>query len=350
MREYSSEDDGLATPWHMVHLGARAVGGAGLVMAEATAVSPVGRLTPSCPGIWSDAHVDAWRPITKFIADRGATSGIQIAHGGRKASHTEPWNTPKRNLGLDEKGWQIVGPSAIPFDESFGMPHELTKPEIAEITQQFVDGALYSLEAGFKIVELHFAHGYLASSFMSPISNQRTDEYGGSLENRCRFALETIRAIRKAIPESAPLFVRISSSEFVEGGWDIDDSVQLAKWMKDAGVDLVDASAGGNNANQVLELKPGYQVPFADAIRNQAGIMTGAVGLITEAHQAENILEAGQADAVFIGREMMRNPYWALYAQTQLEGRSEAWPKQYRPASYDFEYTGPVGSGVPTSV
>jgi 2,4-dienoyl-CoA reductase-like NADH-dependent reductase (Old Yellow Enzyme family) len=343
MCEYSCEDDGLATDWHMVHLGARAVGGAGLVMAEATAVIPAGRLTPSCPGIWSDAHVDAWRPITQFIAAQGSTSAIQIAHGGRKASHTEPWSTPKRNLGPDEKGWQIVGPSSIQFDESFGTPKELTKQEIAEITQHFVDGALYSLEAGFKIVELHFAHGYLASSFMSPLSNNRTDEYGGSLENRCRFALETIRAIRKAIPESAPLFVRISSSEFVEGGWDIDDSVQLSKWMKDAGVDLVDASAGGNNANQVLELKPGYQVPFADAIRNQAGIMTGAVGMITEARQAEDILEAGQADAVFIGREMMRNPYWALYAQAQLDGKSKNWPKQYRPSSFDFSYAGPGG-------
>jgi len=222
------------------------------------------------------------------------------------------------------------------------MPKELTKEEIAKIIQQFVDGALYSLEAGFKVVELHFAHGYLASSFMSPLSNNREDEYGGSLENRCRFALETIAAIRKEIPESSPLIVRISSSEFVEGGWDIDDSVQLSKWMKDLGVDLVDASAGGNNPNQVLETSPGYQVPFADAIRDQAGIMTGAVGLITEAQQAEDILQAGQADAVIIGRELMRNPYWALYAQAQLDGKSENWPKQYRPSSFDFTYAGPT--------
>jgi len=330
----------------MVHLGSKAVGGAGLVMAEATAVTPIGRLTPSCPGIWSDAHVDAWRPITQFISAQGSVPAIQIAHGGRKASYTTPWDTPKRNLNESEGGWQIVGPSSIQFDESYGVPKELTKQEIAETTQQFVDGALYSLEAGFEVVELHFAHGYLASSFMSPISNQRTDEYGGSLENRCRFALETIAAIRKAIPESAPLIVRISSSEWVEGGWNIDDSVQLAKWMKDAGVDLVDASAGGNNPNQVLDPTPGYQVPFADAIRNQAGIMTGAVGLITYAQQAEDILQAGQADAVFIGREIMRNPYWPLYAQAQLDGESENWPKQYRPASFDFAYTGPVGPDV----
>jgi 2,4-dienoyl-CoA reductase-like NADH-dependent reductase (Old Yellow Enzyme family) len=342
MCEYSCGTDGLATPWHMVHLGSKAAGGTGLVMAEATAVSPVGRLSPSCAGIWSGAHVDAWRPVTDFITSQGSVPAIQIAHGGRKGSYTEPWNTPKRNLDESENGWQIVGPSAIPFDESFGTPKELTTQEIAEITQQFVDGALYSLEAGFKVIELHFAHGYLASSFMSPLSNTRTDEYGGSLENRSRFALETIKAIRKAIPESAPLLVRISSSEFVENGWDIDDSVQLAKWMKDAGVDLIDASAGGNNAKQVLKLSPGYQVPFSDAIRNQAGIMTGAVGLITDAQQAEDILQAGQADAVFIGREIMRNPYWSLYAQAKLDGKSENWPVQYKPASMDFSYTGPT--------
>lgn len=325
----------------MVHLGSKAVGGAGLIVAEATAVSPVGRLTPSCLGIWSDAHVDALRPITEFISSQGAVPGIQIAHGGRKASHSEPWNQPKRDLGPDEGGWQIVGPSAIPFDESFGMPEELTRQGIADITQEFVDGALRSLDAGFKVVELHFAHGYLASSFMSPLSNHRTDEYGGSLENRCRFALETIKAVRKSIPESVPLFVRISSSEFVEGGWDIDDSVQLSKWMKDAGVDLVDASGGGNSPHQVLELKPGYQVPFADAIRNESGIMTAAVGLITDAEQAEAILEAGEADAVFVGREIMRNPYWPLYAQAQLDGKSGSWPRQYTPSTFEGTYAGP---------
>jgi 2,4-dienoyl-CoA reductase-like NADH-dependent reductase (Old Yellow Enzyme family) len=221
------------------------------------------------------------------------------------------------------------------------MPRELTKPEIATITQNFVDGALRSLDAGFKVIELHFAHGYLASSFMSPLSNHRTDEYGGSLENRSRFALETIKAVRAAMPDSAPLFVRISSSEFIEGGWSIEDSVQLSKWMKDAGVDLVDVSAGGNSVDQVVNLKPGYQVPFADAIRNQVGIMTGAVGLITEAQQAEDILEADQADVVFIGREIMRNPYWPLYAQAQLDGKSVNWPEQYKSASFDCGYTGP---------
>ena len=342
MCEYSCDDDGMATDWHMVHLGSKAAGGTGLVMAEATGVSPEGRITPSCLGIWSDAHVDALRPITIFISGQGSVPAIQIAHAGRKASHTEPWNPLSRHLEMDEGGWQSVAPSAIPFDETFGIPKELTKQEIAEVTQSFVDASLRSLDAGFKVIELHFAHGYLASSFMSPLSNYREDEYGGSLENRCRFALETIAAVRKAIPDSTPLFVRISASEFVEGGWDIDDSVQLSKWMKDAGVDLVDTSAGGNSANQVLDLKPGYQVPFAEAIREEAGIMTGAVGLITEAQQAEAILEAGQADAVFLGREIMRNPYWALYAQAQLDGGSNNWPVQYERSAFDGKYAGPV--------
>ena len=342
MCEYSCDGDGIATNWHMVHLGSKAVGGSGLVMAEASAVSPVGRLTPSCLGIWSDAHVDALRPITEFISSQGSIPAIQIAHGGRKGSHSEPWNQPKRNLEEDEGGWQIIGPSDIPFDESFGMPKEMTKQEIADVTQEFVDGALRSLDAGFKIIELHFAHGYLASSFMSSLSNHRTDEYGGSLENRCRFAIETIKAIRKAIPESVPLFARISASEFVEGGWDIEQSVQLAKWMKDAGLDLVDSSAGGNSSKQILKVGPGYQVPFAAAIREQAGIMTGAVGMIIEARQAEAILQAGEADMVILGREIMRNPYWPLYAQSQLDGESASWPVQYNPATFDGTYTGPA--------
>ncbi len=342
MCEYSCNGDGIATDWHMIHLGSKAVGGSGLVMAEATGVVPEGRITPSCLGIWSDAHVDALRPVAAFISSQGSVPAIQIAHAGRKASHSEPGKGVSRHLELNDRGWQIVGPSTIPFDETYGIPKEMTKPEIAEITQAFVDASLRSLDAGFKVIELHFAHGYLASSFMSPLSNHREDEYGCSLENRCRFALETIAAVRKAIPDSAPLFVRISASEFIEGGWDIDDSIQLARWMKDAGVDLIDVSGGGNSANQVVELKPGYQVPLSDAIREQAGILTGAVGLITEAHQAEAILEAGEADAIFLGREIMRNPYWPLYAQTQLDGESDSWPLQYARSAFDGTYAGPV--------
>lgn len=341
MCEYSCDGDGIATDWHQIHLGSKAVGGTGLVMSEAAGVSPEGRITPSCLGIWSDAHVDALRPVTAFISSQGSVPAIQIAHAGRKASHSEPTNTPTRHLEPSEGGWQSVGPSAIPFDETYGVPKELTKQEIVGVTQSFVDASLRSLDAGFRVLELHFAHGYLASSFMSPLSNHREDEYGGSLENRCRFALETIAAVRSAIPESVPLIVRISASEFVEGGWDIEDSIQLSKWMKDAGVDLVDVSGGGNASNQVLELSPGYQVPFAAAIREHAGIMTGAVGLITEAQQAETILEAGDADAIFLGREIMRNPYWALYAQAQLDGESDSWPDQYKRSAFDGRYVGP---------
>jgi 2,4-dienoyl-CoA reductase-like NADH-dependent reductase (Old Yellow Enzyme family) len=341
MCEYSCDGDGIATDWHIVHLGSKASGGTGLVMSEATGVSPEGRITPSCLGIWSDAHVDALRPVTAFISSQGSIPAIQIAHAGRKASHSEPSNTPTRHLDSSEGGWQSVGPSAIPFAETFGTPKELTKQEIAGVTQSFVDASLRSLDAGFRVLELHFAHGYLASSFMSPLSNHREDEYGGSLENRCRFALETIAAVRAAIPESVPLLVRISASEFIEGGWDIEDSIQLSKWMKDAGVDLVDASGGGNASNQVLELSPGYQVPFAAVIREHAGIMTGAVGLITEARHAEAILEAGDADAIFLGREIMRNPYWALYAQAQLDGESDSWPIQYKRSAFDGTYVGP---------
>ncbi|MQG87569.1 MAG: NADH:flavin oxidoreductase/NADH oxidase [SAR202 cluster bacterium] len=341
MCEYSCDTDGLPTDWHMVHLGSKAIGGAGIVMAEATAVTPEGRLTSSCPGIWSDAHVDAWRPITKFIDSHGSIPAIQIAHGGRKASYTRPWDFPKKKLEKEEGGWQIVGPSSVQFDDSYAVPHELSKPDITDISRKFAEAAERAIEAGFKVIELHFAHGYLASSFMSPLSNYREDEYGGSLENRCRFALETIQEVRKAISESTPLFVRISSVEFVEGGWTIDDSIKLAKWMKKAGVDLVDASGGGNSANQIVPQSPGYQVPFADAIRREAEIMTAAVGLITEARQAEDILTEGRADAVFIGREMMRNPYWPLYAQAQLDGKSDQWPIQYERSSFDATYAGP---------
>jgi len=341
MCEYSCDGDGIATDWHIVHLGSKASGGTGLVMSEATGVSPEGRITPSCLGIWSDAHVDALRPVTAFISSQGSVPAIQIAHAGRKASHSEPFNTPTRHLESSEGGWQSVGPSAIPFDETYGTPKELTKQEIAGVIQSFVDASLRSLDAGFRVLELHFAHGYLASSFMSSLSNHREDEYGGSLENRCRFALETIDAVRAAIPESVPLLVRISASEFIEGGWDIEDSIQLSKWMKDAGVDMVDTSGGGNASKQVLELSPGYQVPYAAAIREHAGIMTGAVGLITEARQAEAILEAGDADAIFLGREIMRNPYWALYAQAQLDGESDSWPIQYHRSAFDGTYVGP---------
>lgn len=340
MCEYSCGPDGIATDWHMVHLGSRAVGGTGLVMAEATAVRPDGRISPGCQGLWSDAHVDALRPITSFISSQGSIPAVQIAHAGRKASHARPWDG-SGYITEEQGGWEVVGPSAIPYDESTGVPHELSKSEIAELVKSFTDASLRALEAGYKVLELHFAHGYLACEFLSPLSNQRTDEYGGSLENRARFALEIIKSVRNEIPDSVPLMVRISATEYVDGGWDLEQSIQLSKWMKDAGVDLIDCSSGGNSPAQKLSTSPNYQVPFATEIREQAGILTGAVGLITEAQQAEDILTSEQADAIFVGRELMRNPYWSLYAEAQLDGNSTTWPAQYDRSSLDGNYKGP---------
>lgn len=340
MCQYSCETDGIANDWHMVHLGSRASGGAGLVMAEATAVRPEGRISQWDQGIWSDAHVDALRPITGFIKSQGSVPAVQLAHAGRKAAHAAPW-IGTGYLGEDGDGWVPVAPSPLQFDENSGMPEELTTEEIAEITRAFVDGSLRSLDAGYEVLELHFAHGYLACEFLSPISNVRDDEYGGSLENRSKFALDTIKAVRAEIPEETPLFVRISASEYVDGGWDLEQSIQLSKWMKDLGVDLVDSSSGGNSANQTLTPEPNYQVPFAAEIREKADILTGAVGLITDAQQAEDILRNDEADAIFIGRELLRNPYWPLYAKAQLDGTAE-WPKQYLRSAFDGTYTGPA--------
>lgn len=341
MCQYSSKTDGLATSWHMVHLGTRASGGAGLVMAEATAVRPEGRISQWDQGIWSDAHVDAIRPITEFISSQGSVPAIQLAHAGRKAAHAAPW-IGTGYLGDDGEGWPVVAPSPLPYDEKSGLPEELSHRQIADITRAFADAATRSVDAGYRVIELHFAHGYLACEFLSPLSNRREDEYGGSLENRSKFALDTIAAVRDAIPEEVPLFARISTTEYVDGGWDLEQSVQLAKWMKNAGVDLVDCSSGGNSPQQVMPLGPGYQVPFSAEIREQTGVLTGAVGLITTAVHAEAVLENGEADAIFIGRELLRNPYWPLYAEAQLDGNSE-WPVQYRRSTDNGTYTGPAG-------
>ncbi len=339
MCQYSSETDGLANNWHMVHLGSRASGGAGLVMAEATAVRPEGRISPWDQGLWSDAHVDVLRPITEFISSQGSVPAVQLAHAGRKASRSAPW-IDTGFLGEDDGGWPVLAPSALPYDEKSGMPNELSKQEISDIKRAFADAAARSVESGYRVIELHFAHGYLASEFLSPLSNRREDEYGGSLENRSKFALDIVVAVRNVIPEHMPLFARISATEYMEGGWDLEQSVQFSKWMKDAGVDLVDCSSGGNSSEQVMSLHPGYQVPFAAAIREQAGVLTGAVGLITDAEQAEAILSKGEADAVFLGRELLRNPYWPLYAEAQLDGKA-VWQKQYERSAFDGTYTGP---------
>jgi 2,4-dienoyl-CoA reductase-like NADH-dependent reductase (Old Yellow Enzyme family) len=332
MCQYSSSD-GMPTDWHLVHLGSRAVGGAGLVMQEATAVSPEGRISPSDAGIWSDAHADAYRRITRFIKEHGAVPGIQIAHAGRKASTAEPWNGGK---GVDEEngGWQVVAPSAIRFADDYTMPREMDKEDIEQATKDFVNGALSAVEAGFETIEIHAAHGYLLHEFLSPLSNKRSDEFGGSLENRMRFPLDVARKVREAVPERLPVFVRISATDWKEGGWDLEQSIEFCKRLKDIGIDLIDVSTGGNVPDAVIPVGPGYQVPFAKEIRANAGIATGAVGMITDARQAEGILEKGEADAVLIAREFLRDPYFPYTAAQELGEGIDYVPKQYGRALY----------------
>jgi len=326
MCQYSSRD-GLPTAWHLVHLGSRAVGGAGLVMVEATAVSPEGRISPDDSGIWSDAHAEAFAPITRFISEQGSVPGIQLAHAGRKGSCSLPWlgGTP---LGMDACGWQPLAPSAAPFDSGHPVPRALALNELDEIEAQFRAAALRALAAGFRLVELHMAHGYLLHEFLSPLVNKRQDDYGGSLENRLRFPLRVARAVRDAWPTELPLFVRISATDWVEGGWDISQSIALARQLKELGVDLIDCSSGFAVPNEPVPFGPGFQVPFAARIRAEAGIASGAVGLITEPAQAEQIVATGQADAVLLGREMLRNPYWPLQAAKALHAEIQ-WPNQY---------------------
>ncbi len=327
MCEYSSED-GFANDWHLVHLGSRAVGGAGLVFTEASAVTPGGRISPADLGIYRDEHVEKLREIAGFIHDHGAVAGIQLAHAGRKASTAVPWFGGKP-VDPSEGGWQpIFGPSAVPFADDYQVPHALTRDEIAEVVVAFARAARRALLAGFRVAEIHAAHGYLLHEFLSPLSNERTDEYGGSFENRTRVVREVVRAVRGVWPAELPLFIRISSTDWVEGGWDIDQSVALALELQPLGVDLVDCSSGGNVARANIPLAPGYQVPFAERIRAESGIATGAVGLITEAHQADEIIRSGQADIVLLAREMLRDPYWPLHAAAQL-GVDVEWPKQY---------------------
>lgn len=328
MCQYSAVD-GFPNDWHMVHLGARAQGGAGLVMTEATAVEARGRISPGDTGIWSDVHAEAWAPITRFIASQGAVPGIQLAHAGRKASTYAP-GVGNGGLADDLGGWEPVAPSAVAFDETYRLPHALTEIEIADIVQAFADAAQRSLDAGFKAIELHGAHGYLMHEFLSPLANKREDEYGGSFENRIRFVLETTRAVRKVWPVSLPFLVRLSSTDWADGAWDLEQSIELSKRLKEEGVDLIDCSSGGIAPGIKIDAKPSYQVPFAEAIRREAGIATAAVGLITEADQAEAIIQAGQADMVFLAREMLRDPYWPFHAATKLGQQFHDYvPKQY---------------------
>jgi 2,4-dienoyl-CoA reductase-like NADH-dependent reductase (Old Yellow Enzyme family) len=332
MCEYSSTD-GFANNWHLVHLGSRAVGGAGLIITEAAAVSPEGRITFADLGIYKDEHIAKLKEITSFIEEQGAVAGIQLAHAGRKASHIEPWNGGKQLQPTEENGWETVAPSAIPFSRSEIAPLELDKAGINKVIADFKAATERAIKAGFKVIELHGAHGYLINEFLSPHSNKRTDEYGGSFENRIRFLLEVIAAVNEVWPSDYPLFVRLSTTEWTEGAWTIDDSIALAKILKDNGVDLIDCSTGGNVAGAQIPLKPGYQVEFAEAVKKQAGILTGAVGLITEAKQADEIIQSGQADLVVMARELLRDPHFPLRAAHEL-GHEVKWPVQYERAKW----------------
>lgn len=329
MCQYSAVD-GFANDWHLVHLGSRAVGGAGLIIQEATAVSPEGRITPGDLGIWSDDQLEKLKQITAFIHQHGAVAGIQLAHAGRKASCAAPWDGGKQ-LKQPEGGWQTKAPSAIPFYPDDTAPDALGADGIQEVIAGFKSAAQRALQAGYKLIEIHAAHGYLIHQFFSPLSNNRTDRYGGSFENRIRLLLEIIQAVQTVWPENLPLFVRISATDWAEGGWDIEQSVALSAILKDMNVDLIDCSSGGLASYAKVPFGPGYQVPFAERIKKETGILTGAVGLITEVKQAEEILEKNQADLILIARASLRDPYFALHAARTLE-EDISWPIQYHRA------------------
>lgn len=326
MCQYSAAE-GMADDWHLVHLGSRAVGGVSLVMVEATAVTRDGRISPGDLGIWSDAHVEPLARIARFIQSQGAVPGIQLAHAGRKASHDLPWKGGGTLL-PGQGGWSVVGPSAIPFAAAEPAPVALDQAGIDEVKRAFEAATRRALTAGFQLIEIHAAHGYLLHEFLSPISNRRTDAYGGSLENRVRLLRDVSQRTRQLLPDELPLFVRISATDWVEQGWDIEQSVLLCQQLKTDGVDLIDVSSGGMTPMARIPVGKGYQVPFARRIRAAAGIRTGAVGLITEPRHANEIITGGDADLVFLARELLREPYWALKAQQALDGEP-AWPTQY---------------------
>lgn len=326
MCQYSSVD-GVPNAWHLVHLGSRAIGGAGLILTEATAVSPEGRISPDDCGIWNDAQAKAFKNITDFISSHHGVPGIQLAHAGRKASTYAP-GKEDGEVKRENGGWQTLAPSAISFSENYPAPKEMTESDIEIVQEQFCRAAQRSIDAGFRFIELHMAHGYLMHEFLSPLTNTRTDEYGGSFDNRVRFPLEVLVGIRKVVPDLFPIIIRISSTDWVQGGWDIEQSVRFAGKLKEAGADLIDCSSGGNILRASIPAGPGYQVPFAERIKRESGILTGAVGFITSPEQAENIITQGQADIVLLGRELLRNPYWPLSAARQLKADID-WPRQY---------------------
>ena len=326
MCQYSSTD-GFATDWHLVHLGARAQGGAALVILEASGVTPEGRISPGDLGIWKDEHIPALARIVRFLHSQGARAGIQLAHAGRKASMSPPFEN-EHLLSAAEGGWATVAPSAVPFSPTYSVPTALDADGIRATVEAFQDAAVRAVKAGFDFVEIHAAHGYLLHQFLSPLANKRTDAYGGSFENRVRFLLEVVAAVRGAWPEQLPLSVRISATDWAEGGWDIDESVQLSSLLKARGVDLIDVSSAGMVPNAKIPVGPGYQVPFAARIRRETGMATAAVGLITDPMQANEIVTNGEADLVLLAREMLRDPYWPLHAAAAL-GETASWPVQY---------------------
>lgn len=330
MCQYSAKE-GLAQPWHLVHLGSRAVGGAALVMVEATGVSAEGRISPHDMGIWSDKHAEALAPIAAFIKEQGAVPAIQLAHAGRKASTNAPWLNRGAAVSAENGGWEVIAPSAVPFSAASPMPREMSLAEIDDVVAAFVAAAKRALAAGFEVAEVHMAHGYLLHEFLSPLSNQRKDDYGGNLENRARLPLRVLREVRAVWPQHLPLFVRISATDWVEKGWDLAQSLKLADMLKAEGADLIDCSTGGLVPDAVIPAGPGFQTPFAAAIKQQADIAVGAVGLITAAEQAEQIIATGLADVIFLARELLRDPYWPLHAAHKL-GDKVAWPVQYERA------------------
>jgi 2,4-dienoyl-CoA reductase-like NADH-dependent reductase (Old Yellow Enzyme family) len=331
MCEYSSVD-GFSNDWHLVHLGTRAVGGAGLVLTEATAVTPDGRISPQDLGIWDDGHVAGLAHCVRFIHAQKTCAGIQLAHAGRKGSTARPWEGGGA-VAREQGGWQPVAPTGEPFAATYPTPRPLAPAEIAGIVAAFTRGARRAIDAGFDVIELHAAHGYLIHQFLSPLVNTRTDAYGGSYDNRVRLCLDVVDAVRGVWPERLPLFVRISATDWKDGGWDLDQAVELARRLRAHGVDLVDCSSGGAVHDQQIIAGPGYQVPFADRIRRDAAVATGAVGLITTAEQAEAIISSGQADIVLLARELLRDPYWPLHAAEQL-GQKVPWPPQYLRAAH----------------
>jgi 2,4-dienoyl-CoA reductase-like NADH-dependent reductase (Old Yellow Enzyme family) len=330
MCQYSSHD-GHAGDWHLVHLGSRAVGRAAAVIAEASAVTPDGRISPGDLGIWSDEHIEGLARVFRFVSSQGSIPGIQLAHAGRKASTAAPW-LGGQPLAPEEGGWTpILAPSAVPFTDAYQVPQAMSHEQIASVTYAFASAARRALEAGAKLVEIHAAHGYLIHEFLSPLSNQRDDEYGGGFDGRTRFLREVVEAVRRIWPDDLPLLVRISQTDWVEGGWTLDDSVALARMIQPLGVDLVDCSSGGNVATAKIPMGAGYQVPGAERIRRQAGVATGAVGMITEAMQADQIIRLGQADLVVMARQFLRDPYFPLHAAAAVH-KDIAWPVQYERA------------------